>query len=176
MSEPFIGQIITTGFGFAPKGYALCNGQILPVQQNQALFALLGVMYGGDGVTKFALPDLRGRAAVGMAPSMDPAWQPTVTNQGGLFGSETITLTAQQIPAHIHMVSASSASGGDGSPSTSETFAQSTPASYGPATGLVPLAAGPTSQSGGNAPHLNMQPSLTVSMSIALMGLWPSRN
>jgi microcystin-dependent protein len=176
MSEPFIGQIITTGFGWAPKGYALCDGQLIPIQQSQALFALLGTMYGGDGVTRFALPDLRGRAAIGTTPSVDPSWQPPGVDQGAMFGSETITLTTQQIPAHTHMVSGSSASGGDGAPSSTETFAQSSPAVYGPATALVALAGGPTSLAGGNVAHANMQPSLTLCMSISLVGIWPTRN
>lgn len=174
MSEPFLGQIIATGFGFAPNHFALCNGQLLPVNQNQALFSLLGVMYGGNGSQTFALPDLRGRYPLGAGASVDGAWQPTPAAQGAPQGVEAVALTAQQIPVHNHPMAALSAAATDGSPA-SQFFATASDNAYGPATNLVGLAGGPMTPSGAGA-HANSQPSRVISFSIALSGLWPSRN
>src|SRR3546814_13601589 len=105
--EPFLGQIMMVGFNFAPRGWALCQGQLLPISQNSALFALLGTTYGGDGRTTFALPDLRGRCAIGMGqgPGLS-AYQ-----QGQMAGQENVTLIQTQIPTHTHYISASNADG-----------------------------------------------------------------
>ena len=113
MSEPFLGQIMLVGFNFAPVGWALCNGQILSITQNTALFSLLGTTYGGNGTTTFALPDLRGRAAVGFGQG------PGLSNYdlGQSTGTETVTLTVGQMPAHNHMVAANAANGNVSSPS-----------------------------------------------------------
>lgn len=102
MSEFFIGQVMLTGFAFAPKYFAQCNGQLLPVNQNQALFSLLGPRFGGDGRTTFALPDLRGRTPIGYAPSVDANWQPPVTPIGQAGGAEAVTLVPADLPAHSH--------------------------------------------------------------------------
>jgi microcystin-dependent protein len=173
MSEPFLGQIITTGFGFAPKAYALCNGQILPIRQNTGLFTLLGVQYGGDGSQTFGLPDLRGRYPLGAGPSVDAAWQPPVANQGTPQGVENVTLLASQIPPHNHIVGVTSTAAANGAPSN-EIFATASANAYAPAGSLTPLGGGPLTPTG-SQPHANMQPSLVVSFSIALAGLFPSR-
>lgn len=173
MSEPFLGQIITTGFGFAPKTYALCNGQLMPVNQNAALFSLLGVQYGGDGRTTFALPDLRGRYPLGAGPSVDADWQPPVAYQGAPQGVENVTLFPAQIPPHTHAMGVASAAAANGAPSN-EIFATASANAYAPAGSLVPLGGGPMTPTGA-LPHANMQPTLVISFSIALSGLYPSR-
>lgn len=175
MAEPFVGQIMSAGFPFAPKYWAACNGQLLPVAQNQALFALLGVQYGGNGTTNFALPDLRGRSPIGALPSVSPSWQPTLYPQGAPVGTETVTLTSAQIPAHTHGVTGTTAAGVNGAPSATERFATSAPAVYGPAQSLVGLAGGPLPPMGAQ-PHQNMQPYEVINMCIALQGIWPSRS
>ncbi|MDQ6777385.1 MAG: tail fiber protein, partial [Actinomycetota bacterium] len=103
MSEPFLGEVRTFGFNFAPRGWAFCNGQLLPISQNTALFSLLGTQYGGDGIQTFALPDLRGR--VGIHQGSGPGLSPYAIGQTG--GTETVTLTSNEMPAHNHSVNAS---------------------------------------------------------------------
>lgn len=175
MAEYFIGQIMMTGFSFAPNGFAACNGQTMQVNQNQALFALLGIQYGGDGRQTFQLPDLRGRSPVGAGSSMDPAWQPTPYAQGAVNGIETVTLTAQQIPIHNHPLLGSSAAGTDTFPD-GEAFALASANAYAPGqTGNIALGGGPLAAAGA-APHANLQPSSVITMSIALTGIFPSRN
>lgn len=171
MAEPFLGQISIVGFNYAPRGFALCDGQLLPVNQNQALFSLLGTNYGGDGRTTFALPDLRGRAA--MQPD-DPG------RPGGRFGAETVTLLGYQLPAHSHTLQAST------DLANSEQPAGALPAGRGrggplmyaaPDAGdAVTMHADTLSALGGNRPHDNMQPFVTVNFVIALQGIFPSRN
>jgi len=174
MSEPYIGQIITVGFPFAPKYFAKCDGQILGIQQNQALFSLLGTMYGGNGTTNFALPDLRGRAPFGAFASVDQGWQPPVSQQGTPLGVEVVTLTPAQIPAHTHTLSATSAAASDGFPSTTQALATATTPVYGAAQAMVGLGGGPLSPTG-SMPHANMQPFEVLNLCIALSGQWPSR-
>lgn len=176
MTEPFLGQIMTAGFPFAPRGYALCDGQTVPIQQNQALFALIGVYYGGNGSTNFMLPDLRGRTPFGAGTSADSGWNPTPAMIGTQIGVEAVTLLTPEMGGHTHPLLATAAAGEDGTPSDGETFALSTPAAYGAPSALVPLSAGPTSITGGNRPHNNMQPLLVLSMCIALQGIFPSRS
>lgn len=170
MAQPFLGQISIAAFGFAPKGWALCNGQLLPINQNQALFALLGSMYGGDGRVNFALPDLRGRAACHVGPA---------TVQGQKVGAETVTLSAGQLPAHSHALRASSDLANSNLPSGALPAARPRAgfAMYG-SPGIEPKAmdlsvVGPA---GGSQPHENMQPFTTLSFIIALQGIFPSRN
>ena len=115
MSEPFVGEIRMFGFGFAPQGWAPCNGQLLPINQNQALFSLLGTTYGGDGEATFALPDLRSRVPVGQGQG--PGLSAYAEGQAG--GAETVTLTATQMPGHTHPVRASSSAAGSTSPGPS---------------------------------------------------------
>jgi microcystin-dependent protein len=182
MSEFFIGQIMMAGFNFAPRYWALCNGQLLPINQNQALFSLLGTQYGGNGTTNFALPDLRSRTPIGYASSVDPSWQPPAVQIGQASGSEAVTLLASNLPAHSHSVNASTGNGDNRSPA-SRLFATSTnagtppPSLYAPSTGaLVPLSAQTVASAGGNQPHPNLQPYTTINFCIALQGIFPSRN
>jgi microcystin-dependent protein len=164
---PFLGEIDLVAFNFAPHGWALCNGQILPIAQNQALFALLGTTYGGNGTTTFALPDLRGRRAIS-SDGTHPL--------GQLAGEESVTLVLNQIPSHSHTFIANSAPGnalGPGShywASASQVNLYSTSAAL---TALSPLAIG---FAGGNQPHDNMSPYLVLNYIIALQGIFPSQN
>jgi microcystin-dependent protein len=165
MSNRFLGEIRMVAFNFAPKGWASCDGQILSIQQNTALFSLLGTTFGGNGQTTFALPDLRGRAP--LHPSQSIAL-------GQVGGAETNTLAINQMPAHNHAVSASSAARNAGSPANNTWAVQSANA-YGtqPNATMNPAA---LANSGGSAPHPNMQPYLTIHFCIALTGVFPSRN
>jgi microcystin-dependent protein len=176
MTDVYLGQIMLAGFGITPRSFAQCNGQIMPVSQNQALFSLLGVQYGGNGSTTFALPDLRSRTPVGAGESTDPAWQPPPYVQGTPGGVESVTLTTLQMPAHGHQVGATTAAGTGRSPSTQI---------YGATTGQEALYAAPGAQvalnqacvgmSGGSQPHTNMQPFLAINFLIALNGIYPQR-
>jgi microcystin-dependent protein len=176
MAEPFVGQVTMLALPFAPKGYAFCNGQILPITQNQALFALLGVQYGGNGTSNFNLPDLRGRSPVSYMPSVDPSWQPGSYQIGLKAGSETVTLTRTQIPAHVHMTAASTVASTDGEPSDNEALAVGSIPIYTSTITPVPLGGGPLGNTGGGGPHPNMQPFLAINMCIALSGVYPSRS
>lgn len=181
MLEPFIGQIIMVGFNFAPKGWALCQGQLLSIAQNTALFSLLGTTYGGDGQTTFALPDLRGRCAIGMGQG------PGLSNyyQGDVSGTESVTLIQSQIPSHTHQLMASRSSGTVNNPENAllgkseVTIARGNKvavdafASGAPEVAMNPLA---ISLTGGSQPHSNMQPYLVMNYAIALQGIFPSRN
>jgi len=181
MSEFFIGQIMMAGFNFAPKFWALCNGQLLPINQNQALFSLLGTQYGGNGTTNFALPDLRSRTPIGYASSVDPSWQPPSVQIGQAAGVENVTLLSTNLPAHTHSMNASTSPGDNRNPST-RVFATSTNTSsaaniYAPSTGaLVPLNQQTVQPNGGSQPHSNIQPYTTINFCIALSGIFPSRN
>ena len=181
MSEFFIGQIMMTGFNFAPKYWALCNGQLLPIQQNAALFSLLGTQYGGDGTTNFALPDFRSRTPIGYASSVDPSWQPQSVQIGQSAGVENVTLLSTNLPSHTHSVNASTTPGDNRNPST-RVFATSTNTTaplnmYGPSNGpLLPLNAQIVSPAGGNQAHPNLQPYSAINFCIALSGIFPSRD
>jgi microcystin-dependent protein len=164
MSDPFIGEIRQFAGNFAPRGWAFCNGQILAIAQNQALFSLLGTTYGGDGRVTFALPDLRGRVPLHFS-------QAHPLGQAG--GAETVTLAAAQMPAHTHAVpvgagAADSTQPAGNLPATArvQTYAQGAP---------VPMGAG-LDLAGGGQPHENMGPFLAVSFIIALEGIFPARN
>lgn len=174
MTEVFLGQIMLTGFPFAPKGFALCNGQLLSIAQNQALFSLLGTSYGGNGTTNFALPNLMSRTPVGFGNSADPSWSPSPYNLGEIDGAETVTLTTSQIPGHNHQINATQSTGTLRNP-TGALYGTSSVSIFGPATGaLVPLQGVGT---GGNTqPHSNIQPYNTINFVIALVGIYPSRN
>lgn len=173
MSEPFLGQTIMVGFNFAPRGWALCNGQLQSIAQNTALFSLLGTTYGGDGQSTFALPDFRGRASIqfGQGPGLSSY------ELGQASGEETHTLITTEMPAHTHIANANQSAnqttpngflwGGD---STGATALYTNGA---PDTTLNPRAIG---ISGGNQPHDNMQPYLVVNFCIALEGIFPSRS
>lgn len=180
MTEVFIGQIMMTAFGYPQKSFAQCNGQLIPLRQNQALFALLGTNYGGDGINNFALPDLRSRTPIGGGfNSVDPDWQPPITQLGHPGGTETVQLLATQLPAHTHSVVVTS----DTADSTSlrgggtlGTVDQTTAPLYGPMATVVPLGGGPLSANGGSAPHPNLQPSTVINFNIALSGYFPPRS
>jgi microcystin-dependent protein len=160
------------GFGFAPQGWALCNGQLLPIDQNQALFSLLGTTYGGDGRTTFALPDLQSRVPVGQGQS--PGLSSYAEGQAG--GAETVTLAATQLPGHTHPVKASSSTADSDQPE-GRTLARSASHSYTakPDASTV-MNVDMLGDAGGSQPHDNIQPYLAVNFCIALIGIFPSRS
>ncbi len=170
--EPFLGQIQPFGFNFAPRGWAFCNGQLLPISQYTALFSLLGTTYGGDGRTTFGLPDLRGRVSFGFGQG------PGLSNHtiGSKGGSETVTLTLPQIPSHNH--SANVVAEGPNAPKPEgNLLAAPDPAIYSSAANPdAVLKSSTIGQSGGNQSHNNMQPYLTINWCIALQGVFPSRS
>lgn len=176
MSDYFLGQIMLTGFGFAPKGFALCNGQILPINQNPALFALLGISYGGNGTTTFSLPDLRGRTPVGFGSSVDGGWQPAPYVLGQPVGVESVTLGVSQMPQHTHLLGATTQNGADRSPTNTIYGTAAAEALYGPSGTNVALANGQVLPSGGSQAHPNMQPYEVINYNIALTGVFPSRS
>jgi microcystin-dependent protein len=165
MSEPFLGQISPFGFNFAPKGWALCNGQLLPISQNQALFSLLGTMYGGNGQTTFALPNLQGSVALGIGSAF---------NQGTAGGQAAHTLVVSETPAHTHAVSVS-ATAGQALTASNNFPAASSGYAYATGTPNTTLGAG-TSSAGSSQPHNNMAPYLTINYCIALQGIFPARS
>lgn len=178
--EPYLGQIQLFGFNFAPKGWASCEGQIMSIAQNTALFSLLGTQYGGNGQTTFALPDLRGRVAIGQGQG--PGLKPYTI--GELGGVESVTLTTQQIPAHNHIINVSNAEGTSNTASNNYLATGTTviergtkvPANiYGTAAGGT-LNAAAVGMQGGNQAHPNIQPYLALYYCIALVGIYPSRN
>lgn len=179
MSDVYLGQIIMAGFPFAPRGFALCDGQLMPIQTNQALFALLGVQYGGDGRTTFALPDLRGRVPVSAGISVDSAWQPPAQPVGTAAGAESITLLVGNIPPHTHGVLGVTSAGTVRNP-TGATFAgtASNPKMYATqASPAVPQAGGSVGVSGSNQAHANMQPFGVINFFICIQGgLYPPRD
>ncbi|MGZ8216183.1 phage tail protein [Methylomagnum sp.] len=152
-------------FGFPPKGWALCDGQLLPINQNQGLFSLLGTTYGGDGRVNFGLPDLRGRTPIHMGSSH------TLGERGG---EQAHTLSIMEIPTHTHMAYGSSQPAETNTP-TNSTFLGSASNVYTPAANLVAMAASELGSVGGSQAHLNMQPFLTLSFCIALQGIFPSQ-
>ncbi len=165
MSEPFLAEIRIFSFNFAPRGWAFCDGQILPINQNQSLFSLLGTTYGGDGETSFALPDLRGRV---------PLHRGSGIGRGQKTGEETHSLHTSEMPQHTHTAQASS-TGGDAPIPTGFILASSNNM-YAAAANLVGLRPETVRNAGASAGHQNMQPFLTLEFCIALTGLFPSRN
>ena len=168
MSEPFLAEIRMFGFNFAPRGWAFCDGQILPINQNQALFSLLGTTYGGDGRTTFALPDLRGRV---------PAHPDSSLALGQKAGEETVTLSAAQMPPHTHAGRLATSDQATSSDPTDRVPAQAPRRglrAYAAPANAVALAG--DQPAGDGQSHNNVQPSLAISFAIALQGLFPSRN
>src|SRR6478609_3451518 len=167
MAEPFLSEIRIMSFGFPPKGWALCDGQLLPINQNQGLFSLLGTTYGGDGRVNFGLPNLQGRVPIHMGSGH---------SLGETGGEQAHTLTSSEMPQHLHSVSASTnAVAGTASAANAALGAANN--AYAEPTGtLTTLSPGTVSSRGGSQAHLNMQPFLTISFCIALQGIFPSQN
>ncbi|WP_223692695.1 phage tail protein [Leifsonia poae] len=177
MSDQFVAEIRLVAFTFAPLGWAFCNGQLLPISQNTALFSLLGTYYGGDGKSTFALPDLQGATALGQNPGGTNPLTPNFLGDSG--GTETVTLSTMGIPNHSHPVNAINAPGTTNSPAGATfaipRFGRGTESVYAAAAGPNTLAPQAFSFTGGNAPHNNMQPYLTLNYVIALNGIFPPR-
>jgi len=168
MSEPFMSELRVFSFGFAPKGWALCNGQLLPINQNQALFSLLGTTFGGDGRVNFGLPNLQGRV-------------PMHTGGGHVLGErageQAHTVTVAEMPPHLHFAQATTVAANTTTPSPAVMLAKSTAANlYAPATNPVAMAPSSTTSVGGSQAHLNMQPFLCLCICIALQGIFPSQS
>jgi microcystin-dependent protein len=178
--EQYLGQILMVAFNFAPVGWALCNGQLLPIAQNTALFSLLGTFYGGDGVTTFALPNLQSRVPIhqGQGAGLSPYVI------GSVGGAESVTLSVTQMPSHNHAINVNNTPGSapdptgkiqaeaaTGDPRNPSLISQFTTASP---TGT--MAANTVTTAGGSQPHANIQPYLTINFIIALQGIYPSRN
>lgn len=179
MTDPFLGEIRINSFNYAPKGWASCDGQSMIIQQNAALYALLGVAFGGDGKTNFNLPDLRGRTPVGNYTNSGTIGQLTHYNIGAAGGAETVTLTTTQIPAHTHTWQAVNTAAANLTPADN-LYAQSPSTLYTalPATGsqgLVPFNPKIMGNAGGGQAHNNMQPFLALNFVIALSGTFPPR-
>ena len=170
MSNPFLGMIIIVPYNFNPRGWAFCNGQILPIVQNTALFSLLGTTYGGNGQTTFALPDLRGRVpnSSGQGPGL------ASYDLGQVGGTENTTLTINQMPQHAHTVNPNCTNNASGSTKPAGNFPAAADA-YNAAADQV-MGATNTSIAGGSAPFPNLGPYLTLNFCIALEGIYPSRN
>jgi len=173
MSEPFVGQIQIFGFNFAPKGWAFCNGQIMSIAQNTALFSLLGTTYGGNGQTTFALPNLQSRVPIhfGQGPGLSPY------ALGQESGTENETLNVTNLPTHNHTVTfqVNSSEGGTNSPEGGY-LGKADPGPYAPTQNANGGAQPPTGLTGGNQPFSILQPYLALNFCIALQGIFPSRN
>ena len=167
MSEPFLGEIRILGFNFAPRGWAMCAGQILSIAQNTALFSLLGTTYGGNGTQTFALPDLRGRVplSVGQGPGLSNY------DQGEVSGTETVTLTTGQMPGHGHLAGASNGAASATRPNGNFPAGGG---AYAAASDGSTLNAAFVQSAGGSQPHSNLQPLLVLNFCIALQGIFPS--
>ena len=173
MADPFLAEIRIFPFNFAPKGWAWCDGQIMPISQNTALFSLLGTTYGGDGKTNFALPDMRGSAV--MHPGQGPGL--SLHDLGERGGSETVTLLTAEMPAHTHTLRGASAVGDSPQPSANSLARAGSTNIYQTTTdaNLVAMAPEALPPAGGDQPHNNMQPYLTLYFCIALQGVFPMR-
>ena len=167
MAEPFLSEIRLMSFGFAPRGWATCDGQLLPINQNQALFSLLGTTFGGGGRVNFALPDLRGRTPIHVGSGH------TLGERGG---EQAHTLSIAEIPTHTHVANATSSNATSAAPSNSLGYARSATLMYGSPTSLVSMSPLAIGNVGGSQAHLNMQPFLTLNFCIALQGIFPSPN
>lgn len=163
MAEPFLSELRLMSFVFAPKGWALCNGQLLPINQNQGLFSLLGTTFGGDGRVNFALPDLRGRVPIHVGNGH------TLGERGG---EQAHTLSIAELPTHTHTVAASNAAASQATPTGRYPAAANN--LYRQPDSLTSLSAQSVTNTGGSQAHLNMQPYLTLNFSIALQGIFPS--
>lgn len=171
--DPFVAEIRIFPFNFAPRGWAFCNGQLLPLSQNTALFSLLGTTYGGDGKSNFALPNMQGNAP--MHPGQGPGL--SLHDLGETGGSDTVTLLQSEIPAHAHSVmGVAGAFPANSNIPAGNAFAKSAQGSaYTTAANLVNLSASAIAPAGGDLPHNNMMPYLTLNFNIALQGVFPPR-
>jgi len=170
MADPFLGEIRMFGFGFPPQGWAKCDGALLQISQNNALYALLGIRYGGDGRTNFNLPDLRGRV---------PLHRGTGYTIGQKGGSEGVTLTTDTMPGHNHLAFGTAAQGDAAKPANIRSLATSSDTGdpiYGVAQGLVAMNSNVIAGTGGNQSHNNMQPGLVINFCIATTGIFPPRS
>jgi microcystin-dependent protein len=167
MAEPFLSEIRIMSFVYAPQGWAQCNGQLLPINQNQALFSLLGTTFGGDGRVNFALPDLRSRVPIHVGSGH------TLGERGG---AQAHTVSIAELPTHTHVLSASATDGNAPVPfgPSSNVLARTVNQIYGPPNNLVTPVTGTVTNTGGSQAHLNMQPFLTLNFCIALQGIFPS--
>ena len=166
MAEPFLSEIRLFSFAFAPKGWALCNGQLLPINQNQALFSLLGTTYGGDGRVNFALPNLQGKTPIHVGNGH---------TLGETGGEQAHTVSLNEMPTHTHVLQGTANNGTAAIPTS--TYLATTPnQAYHDPTNLTSLVPGTVTNTGGSQAHLNMQPFLTLSFCIALQGIFPSPN
>jgi microcystin-dependent protein len=176
MTSPFVAEIRIVPFNFAPKGWAFCDGQLLPISQNTALFSLLGTTYGGDGKSTFALPDMQGNAP--MHPGQGPGL--SLHDLGETGGSETVTLLESEMPVHTHAMRAHNGDQADAqNPSPNTSLAQSANGfafQSNTSQSLVPLSPSALTPAGGDLPHNNMQPYLTLNFCIALQGVFPPRS
>jgi microcystin-dependent protein len=166
MAEPFLSEIRIMSFVFAPKGWALCNGQLLPINQNQPLFSLLGTTFGGDGRVNFALPDLRSRVPIHVGSGH------TLGERGG---EQAHTLSISEIPTHTHVLFGTNTVGNVANPNNG-VFAQASNVYAAPGGGLIAINPASVTNVGGSQAHLNMQPFLVLSFCIALQGIFPSPN
>lgn len=166
MAEPFLSEIRIVSFSFAPRGWALCNGQLLPINQNQALFSLLGTTFGGDGRVNFALPDFQGRVPIHVGAGF------TLGERGG---EQAHTLSIAELPTHQHVVNVSNATATSSDPA-GQILGRAAADVYGAGTNLGAMSASSVANTGGSQAHLNMQPFLTLNFVIALQGIFPSPN
>lgn len=171
MSEPYVGEIRMFAGNFAPRGWAFCDGQLLAVSQNDALFSLLGTIYGGDGRTTFGLPDMRGRLPIhlGTGPGLSPR------REGAKFGSEEETLTVNQLASHSHTVNAHSDAADSGEPAGRFPAMSTAIDLYASADVSVDFASAAVTNTGGSQSHNNLMPALAINFIIALVGIYPSR-
>lgn len=165
MAEPFLSEIRLFSFNYPPKGWAFCNGQLLPINQNQALFSLLGTAYGGNGQTNFALPDLRGRCAM---------HEGNGHTLGEKAGATSVTLTQSQMPQHLHILNAANADGDNILPTGN--LLGNFNNGYRQASNLIAINPGTVGNAGGSQAHTNMSPYLVINFCIALIGIFPSQN
>lgn len=170
MSNPYVGEIRMFGGNFAPAGWMFCQGQLLPISENDTLFTLIGTTYGGDGQSTFALPDLQGRLPLhaGQGPGLSQTYQ--LGEKGGV---ESVTLTTNQIPIHTHPLTGAAINGSQGGPANALLANSTLVTPYAPETPNVPMAANSISAVGGSQPHDNFQPYLCVSFIISLFGIFP---
>ena len=171
MSDSYVGEIRLVGFTFAPVGWALCQGQLLPISQNEALFQLIGTTYGGDGINNFALPDLRGRVPVHAGTSLGTSYP-----LGQLGGLNQVTLITGQLPSHTHGINCQSGTAGASPTPSANYFAQNSATQIYAAPGGLETMGSIVGQTGGSQPHDNMQPYLAINYIISLYGVFPTQN